>query len=73
VTFGGLGNFVAPSVPPKVTKPKAKLTPKQKFAKALRACRKKRGRSKCEGKARKQYRQALKIKNDQSPGKKKRL
>lgn len=56
-TFNGVGNPIPPALVAGVMPKSKRLTPAQKLARALKACRKKRGRSraKCQARARKTY------------------
>jgi hypothetical protein len=68
-TFNGQGNVAPPSLAP-VVKPKT-LTRAQRLARALKACRKDRGRARrvvCERQARKQYGSAMKTKRSSRAG-----
>jgi hypothetical protein len=66
------GGNLAPVVSPRVVKPRVKsLTPTQKLANALRACRRrpKRGRGVCEARARKRYGSAVRVSRANGRGK----
>ncbi|MGH9021442.1 MAG: fibronectin type III domain-containing protein, partial [Acidimicrobiales bacterium] len=66
VTFNGVGNFSAPVTRAVSVKKSRVLTRRQKLARALRACHKKRSgrqRAVCEVRARKRYRAATKTSN----------
>ena len=71
VTFNGVGNFPPPS-PAVNSKPKTKpLTRAQKLAKALKACKGKRNKTKraaCNAQARKRYGAKTKAKNSTKGG-----